>query len=43
MPKRESINLQKKYEIIQLLKQKVKKSEIVKKYKLKRESNVTLK
>jgi hypothetical protein len=40
MPKRESINLQKKYEIMQLLKQKVKKSEIVKKYKLKSESNV---
>jgi hypothetical protein len=40
MPKRESINLQNKYEIMQLLKQKVKKSEIVKKYKLKSESNV---
>jgi len=40
MPKRESINLHKKYEIIQLLKQKAKKSEIVKKYKLKSESNV---
>ncbi len=34
MPKKESINLQKKYEIIQFLKQKVKK------YKLKSESNV---
>jgi hypothetical protein len=39
MPKKESINLQKKYEIILFLKQKVKKSEIVKKYKLKSESN----